>query len=337
MSGAAQTVEVTSGAPIVETTKTGVSQVVTTAQIDNLPINGRRVDSFVLLTPGVTNDGTFGLVSFRGIAGGNSFLTDGNDTTNTFYNENAGRTRISTQISQDAVQEFQVLTNGYSAEFGRASGGVINTVTRSGGNGVHGTGYWFFRNQDFNALDRYTPPDPRDPSQPLRPEETRHQAGGSIGGPIIKDKLFYFFNVEIDSPRFPAGKPSCQSEPLQCGRQLRERDNAGRLLCGDPSAVPRPATAAECSAAFGILDRQFQTLDRTANSELGFAKIDWRPDGLRFVQLQHELPAMAFAERHPDPGRSDKRKRDRQQRELNSADALWPRAMDTRGFVQRRE
>ena len=96
----------------------------TTAQIDNLPINGRRVDSFVLLTPGVTNDGTFGLVSFRGIAGGNSFLTDGNDTTNTFYNENAGRTRISSQISQDAVQEFQVLTNGYSAEFGRASGGV---------------------------------------------------------------------------------------------------------------------------------------------------------------------------------------------------------------------
>ena len=132
VSGAAQTVEVTSGAPIVETTKTGVSQVVTTAQIDNLPINGRRVDSFVLLTPGVTNDGTFGLVSFRGIAGGNSYLTDGNDTTNTFYNENAGRTRISTQISQDAVQEFQVLTNGYSAEFGRASGGVINTVTRSG-------------------------------------------------------------------------------------------------------------------------------------------------------------------------------------------------------------
>ena len=106
-----QTIEVTSGAPIVETTKTGVSQVVNTAQIDNLPINGRRVDSFVLLTPGVTNDGTFGLISFRGVAGGNTFLTDGNDTTNQYYNENAGRTRISSQISQDAVQEFQVLSN----------------------------------------------------------------------------------------------------------------------------------------------------------------------------------------------------------------------------------
>ena len=234
VSGAAQTVEVTSGAPIVETTKTGVSQVVTTAQIDNLPINGRRVDSFVLLTPGVTNDGTFGLVSFRGIAGGNSYLTDGNDTTNTFYNENAGRTRISTQISQDAVQEFQVLTNGYSAEFGRASGGVINTVTRSGGNDVHGTGYWFFRNQDFNALDRYTPADPRDPSQPLRPEETRHQAGGSISGPILKDKLFYFVNVEITRRDFPLVNRLINPNLFNADGSIRERDNAGRLLCGDP-------------------------------------------------------------------------------------------------------
>ena len=109
VSGAVQTVEVTSGAPIVETTKTGVSQVVTTAQIDNLPINGRRVDSFVLLTPGVTNDGTFGLVSFRGIAGNNSFLTDGNDTTNTFYNENAGRTRISAKSHRMPSRNFRCL------------------------------------------------------------------------------------------------------------------------------------------------------------------------------------------------------------------------------------
>ncbi|MBA3976488.1 MAG: hypothetical protein C0504_19960 [Candidatus Solibacter sp.] len=150
----AQEVTVTTSAPIVDESKTGVSQVVGSREILHLPINGRRVDSFVLLTPGVVPDGTFGLVSFRGIAGGNAYLTDGNDTTNQFYNENAGRTRISTQISQDAVQEFQVLTNGYSAEFGRASGGVINTVTRIGGNDVHGTAYWFFRNRSLNARDR---------------------------------------------------------------------------------------------------------------------------------------------------------------------------------------
>ncbi|MDZ4803123.1 MAG: TonB-dependent receptor [Bryobacteraceae bacterium] len=194
VAGSTQTVEVTSGAPLVETTKTGVSQVVNSAQIDNLPINGRRVDSFVLLTPGVTSDGAFGLVSFRGAAGGNTFLTDGNDTTNQYYNENAGRTRITTQISQDAVQEFQVLSNGYSAEYGRAIGGVVNTVTRSGTNDTHGTAYWFFRNRTLNARDRYAN---------FNPPEWRHQAGGSLGGAIKKDKLFYFFNYEVTRRNFP--------------------------------------------------------------------------------------------------------------------------------------
>src|SRR5213593_2310037 len=194
VAGAASEVTVIEVTPLVESTKTGVSQVVNSAQIMELPINGRRVDSFVLLAPATVADGTFGLVSFRGIAGGNAFLTDGNDTTNQFYNENAGRTRISSQISQDAVQEFQVLSNGYAAEFGRASGGVINTVTRSGSNAVHGTGYWFFRNQDFNARDRYAT---------INPDEKRNQFGGSLGGPIKRDKLFYFFNGEFVRRNFP--------------------------------------------------------------------------------------------------------------------------------------
>jgi len=246
-------VDITDAAPIVEQTKTGISQVVNSKQIQDLPINGRRVDAFVLLTPAVVSDGTFGLVSFRGIAGGNAFLTDGNDTTNNFYNENAGRTRITTQLSQDAVQEFQVLTNGYSAEFGRASGGVINTVTRSGGNDVHGTGYWFFRNQDFNA---------RDPFSTVNPKERRDQFGGSLGGPIKKDKLFYFFNAEATRRNFPL-VASLTRPPLF-----------------DPNGTfvgTCTATASQCAAAQDFLKRQFQVLDRTANSELGCGKIDWRP------------------------------------------------------------
>jgi hypothetical protein len=253
VAAAATRVEVMDSAPIIEQTKTGVSQVVNSRQITNLPINGRRVDSFVLLTPAVVSDGTFGLVSFRGIAGGNSFLTDGNDTTNQFYNENAGRTRITTQISQDAVQEFEVLSNGYSAEYGRASGGVINTVTRSGGNDVHGTGYWFFRNRSLNA---------RDPFSEVNPPEVRHQAGGSIGGAIKKDKLFYFFNGETTRRKFPL-VASLTRPPLF--------SSTGQFVgtC--------TATAAQCSAALSFLGRQFQVLDRRADSELGFGKIDWRP------------------------------------------------------------
>ena len=256
IAAAAQQLEVTSGAPIVETTKTDVSQVVTSGQITNLPINGRRVDAFVLLTPGVVSDGSFGLLSFRGVAGGNTFLTDGNDTTNTAYNENAGRTRISTQLSQDAVQEFQVLTTGYSAEYGRASGGVVNTVTRSGSNDLHGTGYWFFRNQDFNATDRY--------ANGINPTETRHQAGASVGGRIVKDKLFYFFNAEVTRRDFPL-----------VNRLINPNfyDSSGKFI----AACNAPATPAQCTAAQNFFGRQFQTLSREANSELGFGKIDWRP------------------------------------------------------------
>lgn len=258
VAGTTSTVSVTDVAPVIEQGKTGNSMVVNSSQIMNLPINGRRVDSFVLMAPAVVSDGTFGLLSFRGIAGGNSFLTDGNDTTNQYYNENAGRTRISTQISQDAVQEFQVLSNGYSAEFGRASGGVVNTVTRSGGNDVHGTAYWFYRNQDFGARDRYA-------TYAVAPEETRNQYGGSLGGPIKKDKLFYFFNAELVRRDFP----------LDASIRSGNLFNAAGDFVGQCAA---PATAAQCTAAREyITGRHFQVIPRTANSDLGFGKIDWRP------------------------------------------------------------
>src|SRR5581483_7677855 len=91
VAGAATQVQVDAAAPVVDSAKTDESQVIGSRQILDLPINGRRVDSFVLLTPAVAPDGNFGLLSFRGIAGHNAFLTDGNDTTNQYYNENAGR------------------------------------------------------------------------------------------------------------------------------------------------------------------------------------------------------------------------------------------------------
>jgi hypothetical protein len=148
-------VDVTATAAMVDDTKSDVSTVVDNRQIQELPVNGRRVDSFVLLTPGVTNDATFGLLSFRGVAGNNSFLLDGNDNTEQFYDENAGRTRIQSQISQDAVQEFQVVSSDYSAEYGRAMGGVVNTVTKSGGNDYHGSGFYYFRSTGFDARDAF--------------------------------------------------------------------------------------------------------------------------------------------------------------------------------------
>jgi hypothetical protein len=262
-----QTITVNEVTPMLEQTKTGVSQVVNSSQILNLPINGRRVDSFVLLSPGVTADGTFGAVSFRGMPSGNAFLQDGNDTTQQFYNENAGRTRISSNISQDSVQEFQVLTSGYSAEFGRAVGGVINTVTKSGTNNIHGAGYWFFRNQDFNARDRYAA---------FNPAESRHQAGGSIGGPIKKDKLFYFGNFEITRRDFPLISSILNPQFF----------NAAGTFIG---ACGAPATPQQCSNAVDYFRRFFGTVDRTVSQNLGFLKLDWRASDRQTISMSGNI------------------------------------------------
>jgi hypothetical protein len=252
-------VDVAAAAELLEDTKTDVSGLVNSRAIQDLPINGRRVDSFVLLTPGVSDDGNYGLLTFRGVAGQNSFLVDGTDTTEQFYNENAGRTRISSQISQDAVQEFQVVSSNYSAEYGRAMGGIVNTVTKSGGNDIHGTAFWYYRSTGFEA---------RDPLSGLTQSERRNQLGGTVGGAIKKDKLFYFLNTEVTRRNFPmsdslntvAVNPTTQTW-IGCGTTT--------------SSNPLAATAAQCAAINALLPRFYGQVPRTLDQELYFAKLDY--------------------------------------------------------------
>ena len=269
VANASTRIEVQAVGPVTDD-KISVSQNVSEEQIDNLPINGRRVDSFVLLTPGVVPDGTYGLLSFRGIPGGNNFMTDGNDTTNSFYNENAGRTRLPTNISQDAVQEFQVLTDGYTAEYGRALGGVVNTVTRSGTNDFHGTAFWFFRNRTLNA---------RDPFAQVNPSEYRHQFGGSLAGHIIKDKLFYFLNTEEQRREFPLTS-SISNNPSAINSTTQTWNRCGVAGGGNPAA-----TAAQCAAIDTTLPRFFTTLPRTADQNTALGKIDYRPNELNSLSF----------------------------------------------------
>ncbi|MGA8597638.1 MAG: carboxypeptidase regulatory-like domain-containing protein [Bryobacteraceae bacterium] len=258
------TVNVSVQGPVVDQVKTDVSQNIDENQINNLPINGRRVDQFVLLTPGVVPDGTFGDLSFRGVPGGNAFLVDGNDTTDQYYNENAGRTRIATQISQDAVQEFQVLTNAYSAEYGHAMGGVVNTVTRSGTNQYHGSGFWFFRNRTLNA---------RDPFAAINPPEVRNQFGGDLSGPIVKNKVFFFFNTEEQLRDFPLVSSIINPSVISGSGA-----NATWVGCGAPQYAPHQATPQQCAAINALLPSFFDTLPRTADQQTAFGKIDWRPN-----------------------------------------------------------
>ncbi len=180
---------------LIDVTKTDESSLITREQINNLPINGRRADQFALLTPGVTRDGRFGLLSYRGQSGVfNNFTLEGNDDNQAYFAEGRGRTRIASNVSANAVQEFQVSQSNFLPEFGRSAGGGINSVIRSGGNQFHGDGFWYFRNRSLSA---------RDPLASINPDERRDQFGGSVSGAFIKDKLFYFFNYDQQIRDFP--------------------------------------------------------------------------------------------------------------------------------------
>ncbi len=209
--GNSETVEVSNESPLMHTESSEISSVIDQNEIDNLPINGRRASNFALLTPGVVSNGDgFGLLSFRGI----SFLLnnsqiDGLDDNQAYFSEQRGRTRAAYNISQTAVQEFQVNTSNFSAEYGRSAGGVINTVTKSGGNQFHGQLFFYDRDNDFGASNPYTVLTSLDPvsgnyiTQNYKPKDWRKQWGFGIGGPIIHDKLFFFYSYDQSRRNFP--------------------------------------------------------------------------------------------------------------------------------------
>lgn len=186
---------VTSETPLVETTRTQSSSVVNERAIANLPTNGRNFIDFVLTTPGVSKDPRQGDISFAGQRGTlNSLVIDGANNDNTFFGQALGRTgsgRAPYQFSQDAVKEFQVNRNAYSAEFGRAGGAVINVVTKSGTNEFHGAAFEFYRDKALNANDYVN-------QLNGRPKSNYHynQFGASLGGPIVRDRLFFFANYD---------------------------------------------------------------------------------------------------------------------------------------------
>jgi uncharacterized membrane protein len=149
------TVDVTAEGPVVETSRTSVSTTINERAIQNLPVNGRNYLDFATLTPGVIRDPTRqGDLSVGGQKGTlNSLQVDGVDNNNTFFGQAFGRTGVRPpyQFSEESVQEFQVNQNGFSAEFGRSGGAVINVVTKSGTNEFHGGAFEYFRDESLNA------------------------------------------------------------------------------------------------------------------------------------------------------------------------------------------
>ncbi len=260
-----EAVLVTGQVGVVDTEKTELSQVVSTAAVENLPLAGRRWETFVLLTSNVTTDGGSGLVSYRGISGlYNSTSVDGANNNQAFFSEAKGRTGVPYVYSMDSIQEFQVSASNYSAEFGQAAGGVVNAVTKSGTNALHGDLFYYLRYPTLNALD----PIQKAAGNYTQPVHQQQQFGGSVGGPVIKDKLFYFFTYDGSRKVSPISYTSSAKFPLAC-----------------PAAV----SASQCAAANGYLSSLLGAFPRSANQDVGFGKLDYQLSSKNHVGASFNL------------------------------------------------
>ena len=264
-----ETVTATAEAPVITTDRADFSTNINQTAIENLPINGRRWSFFALGTPGATPDGNFGLVSFRGISGLlNNNTVDGADNNQAFFSEERGRTRISYSTSEASIQEFQVNTSNYSAEYGRAAGGVVNAVTKSGTNQFHGQAFWFDRSTDWGAINPFQKHLVNGALVPFLPADKRHQFGGGIGGPIIKDKLFFFFSADQQLRTFPAvansGTPGAIFAPLSAAETTTLTN---RLVL--------PGNAAAVNDALALQTDLTGTVGRRGDQLILLPKIDW--------------------------------------------------------------
>ena len=211
--GATTTVEVTGEAPIMNFESPDISTVLTMASLEDLPLNGGRWSDMTLLTPAAVGDSNgFGLISFRGISPIlNNVEIDGADDNQAYYAEERGRTREGYSTSKYMIQEFQVNTGVYSAEFGRAAGGVINAISKSGSNTTHGIAYFSDRDNEWGAFNPFTTnttntsatSTPIFVTAPYKPIDWRKEWGFDAGGALKKDKLFWFYGFAQYRRNFP--------------------------------------------------------------------------------------------------------------------------------------
>ncbi len=200
-----QSVEVTGEVPLIQTDSASLGKVVPQAAIQSIPLSGRNINNLLTLVPGVVaQGGTYGNAVSNQAQGartnaigfGNYAIGGGFGNQSQFYVDgvpsNAPANNLNSYVpAQDVVEEFKVVTNNVPAEYGNYAGGVINLTTKSGSNAFHGSGYEYFRNRHLNANDYFANRSGTD-----RPHLVQNQFGGTFGGPVRKDKTFFFFGYE---------------------------------------------------------------------------------------------------------------------------------------------
>ena len=309
------TVEVTAENTLLHTESSEISTTLDQVTIDNLPINGRRWSNFALLTPGVvSNADGYGLLSFRGI----SFLlnnttVDGADDNQAYFSEARGRTRSSYTITQAAVQEFQVNTSNYSAQYGRAAGGVINTVTKSGSNTLHGELFYYDRDNSLGgAVNPYTLLSVANGqggynSTPYKPKDWRKQWGFGIGGPLIHDKLFWFYAYDQSrrdfpgtaAPRdpndlfapsnavLPAGETCSLSAFTSTSLTLSTEGDYNACEMAALYGVSFQAGSAYYTQGLGIINSFLGTVPRTGDQVINLPKLDYQINDRERLSLMY--------------------------------------------------
>jgi hypothetical protein len=203
----AESVEVTAPVVNVNTEDASLRTVVDQRRVEDLPLNGRDPVQLMRLVAGVSLYNGSGLTSGTTYPGVVSVSVNGNRGNSTNYILDGGQNNDhysnapNPMPNPDALQEFSVQTNNFSAEFGRNSGGIVNAITKSGTNGLHGAGFWYVRNNALNAANFFAPPKPGSPNQKQDDGLKRNQAGATLGGPVFspkvyngKNKSFFFFS-----------------------------------------------------------------------------------------------------------------------------------------------
>jgi Carboxypeptidase regulatory-like domain len=278
------TVVATAEAPVIVADRADFTTNINSTTIENLPINGRRWSFFALSTPGAVPDGGFGLVSFRGISGLlNNNTVDGADNNQAFFSEERGRTRISYSTSEASIQEFQINTSNYSAEYGRAAGGVVNAVTKSGTNSIHGQAFWYDRSTDWGAINPFSfhkvLVNGVSTNKPFLPEDKRHQFGGGIGGAIVKDKLFWFFSADQQLRPFPAsansGTPNAIFAPVTVTPPAAPNTCTSKGLAEGNILSCRGITQSQANTAVSLLANLTGNVGRRGDQLILLPKIDW--------------------------------------------------------------
>jgi len=273
-----QRIEVTAEAPLLETETSELGQVVSNRQVVNLPLNGRNFAQLALLTagttpsePGARDEGGYGFSSNGGRSLQNNFLLDGIDN-NSNLTDLLNETNYVIQPSVDAIQEFKVETNAYSAEFGRGNGAIVNATIKSGSNDVHGDIYEFLRNDKLDARNFF---------DQTRPEYRQNQFGFTMGGPVIlpgydgHNRTFFFGDYE--GLRVRQGQTSTSTVPTDA---QKAGDFSGLIDFTTPALGPDGRPALDCNGVPTFMGELFNTrlTQTSATSATGVCGVPFQYD-----------------------------------------------------------